>query len=262
MDFNGNRKLDLEEFTQALNTFGFFPKVVEIQALHKFYDIDGDGNISYEEFLRGLREPLTERRKAIVKRAFDLMDKDGSGQIQVKDVAHIYDVSQNKDFQEGKKTAEQVIEDFLNSFEGVKGNRDGVISWEEWLDYYTDLSMSIPLEDYFVRMMESTWQICEDETQTVSQNQIEVLTKAMRQKLLSFSRQSQDEYVLREVFRQFDFNGDGVLTADELGAMLVKLQISCERRYLNALLKKFDRNGNGVIEFEEFCEFLIKNPYK
>jgi len=68
--------------------------------------------------------------------------------------------------------------------------------------------------------------------------------------------------VLREIFRQFDINGDGVLTSDELSAMLVKLQISCDRRYLNALLCKFDRNGNGVIEFEEFCEFLIKNPYK
>ena len=28
----------------------------------KFYDIDGDGNVSYEEFVRGLREPLSERR--------------------------------------------------------------------------------------------------------------------------------------------------------------------------------------------------------
>jgi len=36
----------------------------------KFYDIDGDGNITYEEFLRGLREPLTERRIKMVKKAF------------------------------------------------------------------------------------------------------------------------------------------------------------------------------------------------
>jgi Ca2+-binding EF-hand superfamily protein len=32
-----------------------FPKKVELQALIKFYDIDGDGNVSYEEFLSGLR---------------------------------------------------------------------------------------------------------------------------------------------------------------------------------------------------------------
>lgn len=45
----------------------------------KFYDIDNDGNVSYEEFIRGLRDPLNERRLNIVVKAFQQMDKDGSG---------------------------------------------------------------------------------------------------------------------------------------------------------------------------------------
>ena len=32
-----------------------FPKKVELQALMKYYDINGDGSITYEEFLNGLR---------------------------------------------------------------------------------------------------------------------------------------------------------------------------------------------------------------
>jgi Ca2+-binding EF-hand superfamily protein len=40
MDTNGNRKLDSGEFEQALASFGFFPKKVELQALVKFYDVD------------------------------------------------------------------------------------------------------------------------------------------------------------------------------------------------------------------------------
>mmetsp|Transcript_42301 Transcript_42301/g.30511 ORF Transcript_42301/g.30511 Transcript_42301/m.30511 type:complete len:96 (-) Transcript_42301:606-893(-) len=95
MDNNGNKKLDIEEFTEALAAYGIFPKKVDIQALMKFYDIDGDGNITYEEFLRGLREPLTERRLNMVKKAFALMDRDGSGILGVKDIAHLYDVSHN-----------------------------------------------------------------------------------------------------------------------------------------------------------------------
>jgi len=47
-----------------------FPKKVEAQALMKFYDVDGDGNISYEEFIRGLKEPLNERREKIVRKVF------------------------------------------------------------------------------------------------------------------------------------------------------------------------------------------------
>jgi len=228
----------------------------------KYYDIDGDGNITYEEFLRGLREPLNERRQAMVKKAFQLMDKDSSGKINVRDIERIYDVTQNKDFQEGKKSREEVLEEFLNSFEGVKGNRDGVITWEEWLDYYTDLSMSMPRDDYFVAMMESVWCVPEDPEAAVYKEQLEHLTKAMRQKLMDFANQQQDEYVLRQIFKQFDTNNSGDLTVDELGAMMAKLELSVERKFLNALFKKFDKNGNGVIEFEEFVDYIIHNPYR
>ena len=95
MDTNGNRKLDQQEFTEALATFGLFPKVVEIQALMRFYDVDGDGNITYEEFIRGLRDPLSDRRKNMVNKAFELIDRNNNGQIGVPDIDAIYDVSQN-----------------------------------------------------------------------------------------------------------------------------------------------------------------------
>jgi len=83
MDFNGNKTLDIGEFEQALAAFGLFPKKVELQALMKYYDINGDGSITYEEFLNGLRDDLTERRRNMVLKAFAMMDKDGSGIITV-----------------------------------------------------------------------------------------------------------------------------------------------------------------------------------
>ena len=63
------------------------------------------------------------------------------------------------------------------------------------------------------------------------------MTKTMRHKLLDFANKNTEELVLRNIFREFDTNENGVLTSDELMAMLVKLQISVDRRYINALLK-------------------------
>ena len=80
----------------------------------------------------------------------------------------IFDVTCNQDFIDGKKTADEVLQDFLNGFDGVKGNNDGVVTKQEWVDYYTDLSMSVTDDEYFVRMMESVWQICEDASSTVT----------------------------------------------------------------------------------------------
>ena len=157
MDFNGNKKLDAGEFEQALAAFGLFPKKVEIQALMKFYDVDSDGNITYDEFLSGLRDELSERRLNMVKKAFVMLDKDGSGKLTTSDIAGIYDVSMNAEFLEGKKTKDEILTEFLNNFDGARGNNDGIVTWDEWKDYYSDLSMSTPSEEYFVRMMESTW---------------------------------------------------------------------------------------------------------
>ena len=66
------------------------------------------------------------------------------------------------EFIEGKKTKEEIIVEFLNNFDGAKGNNDGIVSRNEFFDYYTDLSMSTPSEEYFIRMMESVWQFSED----------------------------------------------------------------------------------------------------
>ncbi len=65
----------------------------------------------------------------MVDKAFAMMDKDRSGQVNFSDVAAVYDVTKNKDFIAGKKTRQQVIEEFLNGFDGAKGNNDGVITY-------------------------------------------------------------------------------------------------------------------------------------
>lgn len=86
-----------------------------------------------------------------------MLDKNGEGTITIEDIAGIYDVSMNPEFLEGRKTREEILADFLNNFDGARGNNDGEVSRDEFFDYYTDLSMSTPSDEYFVRMMESTW---------------------------------------------------------------------------------------------------------
>jgi hypothetical protein len=82
------------------------------------------------------------------------------------------------------------LEDFLNGFDGLKGNNDGIVTKQEFWDYYTDLSMSLPSDEYFVKMMESVWCIVEDDSSQVNKQQIEYLTKTLRQCLLKLSKSS------------------------------------------------------------------------
>lgn len=229
-----------------------------MQALMKYYDVDGDGQINLEEFLRGLRDQLTERREAMVWRAFALMDRDGSGKIEASDVSHLYDVSQHREFIEGTKTKDEIMADFLNSFDGVKGNNDGIITKEEWHEYYTDLSVSIPSDDYFVQMMESTWNICEDESDDEYRNKIAQYVSYVHSQLRNLTGGSDDQNLIGKIYEDFDLNQNGMITIDEFANMVAKLEISVERKYLRGIFREIDLDKSGAIEFNEFYAFACK----
>ena len=198
----------------------------------KFYDIDGDGNISYEEFLRGMRDELSARKLEMVEQAFKMLDKDGSGVVEGKDIAHLYDVSHHKEFIEGTKTKDEIINEFLNSFDGMEGNNDGKITKKEFVDYYTDLAVSCPTEEYFCVMMEQTWGLAENANSEDFQTSLKRIVSLFRQRLITLSNGQQEEYKLKQIFDEFDVNGNGIVTMDEMAAMLASLKISVERRYL------------------------------
>lgn len=64
----------------------------------------------------------------MVLKAFAMLDKSGNGVITVADIVQIYDVSMNPDFLERRATKEQILNAFLNNFEGPRGNKDGSIT--------------------------------------------------------------------------------------------------------------------------------------
>ena len=45
----------------------------------------------------------------------------------------------------------------------------------------------------------------------------------MRQRLITVSNGHQEEYMLKKIFSDFDSNGNGVITLDELAALMASL---------------------------------------
>lgn len=143
----------------------------------------------------------------------------------------------------------------MNQFDGARGNNDGKVTWAEFLDYYTDVSMSIPSDEYFVRMMESTWQVPENDNDPSAKKNIDYLCKEVKNRLRDIS-QGGNEILVKKIFNDFDINGSGCLTIDEVTSMVAKLQISVERKYVRPFFKIMDKNNNGAVEFAEFEAFL------
>lgn len=229
---------------------------METQSLFKYYDESQDGTIAYEGFIRGLREPLSDRRLQVVSKAFNQLDQEGSGKITVADAYQVFSAAASREFQQGVKSHQQVADEFFANFEGTS------ISRVDFIDYYADLSFTITDDDSFISLVENTWGIAEDEEASVFRQQVQNLVSAIRMKLRVIANQSGEEYILLSIFKDFDTSKTGQLTIEELGGMLNKLQISCERKFVSAIFKRFDVHSKGVIEFEEFKNYIINDPYK
>lgn len=111
-------------------------------------------------------------------------------------------------------------------------------------------------------MIKNTWGVSLDNKTEVTKQEISFIVKTLREKLIQKTSGAHDELLMRQLFREFDKNKTGLLTCDDLYAMLLLLEIPVHKKYLNCLLKCFDRSGDGQINFEEFSNFVLYSPYK
>jgi Ca2+-binding EF-hand superfamily protein len=62
----------------------------EAFVLFSLFDVNQDGNISYDEFLRGVVGEMNQARKQLVRRAFEKLDRNGSGQVDLDEIKQLY----------------------------------------------------------------------------------------------------------------------------------------------------------------------------
>ncbi|XP_054616570.1 calcium-binding protein 5b [Dunckerocampus dactyliophorus] len=62
---------------------------------------------------------------------------------------------------------------------------------------------------------------------------------------------------LKDAFREFDIDGDGSITSDELKhAMMKLLGEQTSKKEIEAVVKEVDGNGDGTVDFEEFVKMM------
>ncbi|KAK4423628.1 putative calcium-binding protein CML16 [Sesamum alatum] len=64
---------------------------------------------------------------------------------------------------------------------------------------------------------------------------------------------------LMEVFRSFDRDGNGYITAAELAGRMAKMGHPLTYHELSEMMREADTNGDGVISFNEFANILGKS---
>ncbi len=148
MDDNRSGTIEPSEFEKAIKDFRIDLTPQEMQMVYSAFDIDESGSIDYNEFVRGVRGPMNAFRKNLVRLAFKRIDRDGSGMLDINDIKQCYNARMHPDVKSGKKTEDDILGEFLETFE-VHHNllhdtaRDQVITFEEFTEYYNNISASV-----------------------------------------------------------------------------------------------------------------------
>lgn len=120
--------------------------------------------MNFDEFLRHVVGEMNPTRKQFVAQAFAKLDRDGSGEVDKHDVTGIYDPSNHPDVKAGKKTGEEVLADFLDTFEihssiQNPGTYNSRVSLDEFTEYYNNISANIDDDEYFKLMITNAWKL-------------------------------------------------------------------------------------------------------
>eukprot|EP00049_Salpingoeca_infusionum_P004198 m.75659 g.75659 ORF g.75659 m.75659 type:complete len:223 (+) comp12454_c4_seq1:52-720(+) len=163
MDDNGDGTLQFSEFRKGLDDYGvYLDDDDDYRVAFDRFDTNKDGSLNFDEFLKNLRPPMSKPRIRLVRQAFQKIDKNGDGTLTKEDLKGVYDVRRHPKFISGEKTEDELLDEFLGTFEGddgAGGKGDGKVTWEEFLNYYSGVSASIDDDPYFDLMMRQSWKL-------------------------------------------------------------------------------------------------------
>lgn len=157
LDNDGSMKLTLLEFKDGLNDYGFSITDDQAKLLLTKFDRNKDGHIDFDEFMRYLKGDINSFREELIRLAYGKLDINCDGKVTLDDIAKIYDASYHPDVISNKKTAEEVYKEFMSQWDTQAV--DGIVTFEEFVEYFKDVSASIDTDEYFEVMMRNAWKI-------------------------------------------------------------------------------------------------------
>merc|ERR1711998_233198 len=90
MDKNGNKLLERPEFEAGLQACGIMLTEFELDEVYRHFDFNADGSVHYDEFLNGVRKPLSAHRLLHVRKVYQTLDSNQNQVAYLADVANAF----------------------------------------------------------------------------------------------------------------------------------------------------------------------------
>lgn len=159
-DFQRNGTLPARGFEGLLSYIGIKLEEGEFEKILTLFEVEPQGSevVDYVKFLRLMELKMPDVRIEVVKDAYvKLQESAGGGTVNITDLTRNFDPMSYPEVRGEEFTETEALEDFLRQWDVI--NADGEVSWEEFLDYYRDVSLAIEQNCYFVELVRQTWNL-------------------------------------------------------------------------------------------------------
>ena len=282
IDENNSQTIDFNDFKQVCNMYNFGLDDNQLKIIFSNFDPENTGEIDYDEFIRTIRGEMNEFRQNLVQKVFDKLDTKKSGEITFKELNNKYNVKNHPDVISGKISEEEAIKEFVDTFQetynylcGTETNN--IITIEEFLEYYENVSMTIDEDEYFEYLLNNTWDLGLDIKykniikQTEERNDEknneqpkEDLQIKKEQALMKFINEIKNLGAtslisLMRLFKLNDFNNTKELDIYEFLKSLHEFETELTEEEITNLFNYFDKENIGVINYINFIN-AIRGP--
>ena len=169
-DRKGDKELSYSDFAEVIYNTKVIISDDEIKEL--FLDFcEGDKKnktINYELFLNKLIIELNPRRENIVKVAFDKLDVENCGIINLSEIKSFFNSKNCPLVSSGLMSEEEFYNSFIESFQThhnlYRSAKIKKVNFNEFNDYYKYLSITINDDYLFEETVKSSWKLSKDST--------------------------------------------------------------------------------------------------
>ena len=156
------------EFKRTLLQHNILSSEVEIRMVFEYLDLDYDGYIDMQVFLKLFLVPLSPSLCSLLEEVFSGLRGYSDGCVPVEALAASYTASSHPDVVGGKRLVKDVTREFYGTFD-VNADQKGMVTLKDFVEYYTYVytllrhqSSSKDVDAYFSDLIQATWSSLSD----------------------------------------------------------------------------------------------------
>ena len=122
--------------------------------------------IKYDLLLKSIIGNISIKRRALIQKVFDSFNKDKNGKILISDMKNRFNPSRHPDVLKGSKTENKILGEFLDFLEifreyynNLHGGYTFNIGFQEFLEFYSEISLSIEDDKDFENLLINCWDL-------------------------------------------------------------------------------------------------------